>query len=77
MAAFIPGASPPLVKIAIRFILLTTSDNDIVFHHMCLFYMKKGQMKSFNRALFLTRSSANRHFKYRSIPICVKNGFIP
>ncbi|EAL05768.1 conserved hypothetical protein [Listeria monocytogenes F6900] len=52
MAAFIPGASPPLVKIAIRFILLTTSDNDIVFHHMCLFYMKKGQMKSFNRALF-------------------------
>ncbi|EBF5130485.1 hypothetical protein FHZ96_06825 [Listeria monocytogenes] len=76
MAAFIPGASPPLVKIAIRFILLTTSDNDIVFHHMYLFYMKKGQMKSFNRALFLTGSSSNRHFKYRSIPICVKNGFI-
>ncbi|ARJ86944.1 TPA_asm: hypothetical protein GGA58_00655 [Listeria monocytogenes] len=76
MAAFIPGASPPLVKIAIRFILLTTSDNDIVFHHMCLFYMKKGQMKSFNRALFLTASSTKPQFKNRSIPIYPKNGFI-
>ncbi|EFR87598.1 hypothetical protein NT05LM_1850 [Listeria marthii FSL S4-120] len=38
--------------------------------------MKKGQMKSSNRTLFLSISLIKSHFEHRSIPIIPKNGFI-